>query len=81
LATALYDRIGQGYDATRRADPTIVAALLDAVRLGPGGRVLDAACGTGNYTLALNHAGLSVSGLDASGVMLAAASARSSAVA
>jgi SAM-dependent methyltransferase len=81
MASALYDRIGQGYNSTRRPDPTIFAALANAVRCGPGQRLLDAACGTGNYTLALQHRGASVSGVDASGLMLAAARARSSTIA
>lgn len=74
--TALYDRIGRGYDTTRRADPTIVASLRDAIGLDPAGRVLDVGCGTGNYTMALAQSGARVCGIDASAVMLAAARAR-----
>ena len=81
MAGVLYDRIGQGYNSTRRPDPTIIAALANAVRCGPGQHLLDAACGTGNYTLALPRGGASVSGVDASAVMLGAARTRSSTVA
>ena len=63
---ALYDRIGDGYDATRRADPTIVEALGRLLALPPGGRCLDLGTGTGNYAVALHHAGLEVVGVDPS---------------
>ncbi len=43
----LYDRIGPGYEATRRADPRIAAAILDA--LGPARSVVNVGAGTGNY--------------------------------
>ena len=71
--TALYDRIGRDYNATRRADPSIVAAIGREIGLRPGMRVLDAACGTGNYTVALAAAGGAMVGLDISHVMLAEA--------
>jgi len=41
---ALYDRIGQGYDATRRADPAIVARLIHHLQPIPEGNYLDLAC-------------------------------------
>jgi SAM-dependent methyltransferase len=72
----LYDRIGIGYDATRRADPSIVEALSRGLRLAPGQRVLDAACGTGNYAAALAQRGCAVTGIDISQVMLDALAAR-----
>lgn len=70
---ALYDRIGIGYDTTRRADPQIVHTLIEL--LGPTGdrRVIDVACGTGNYTAALADRGLSMVGLDVAPTMLDAA--------
>jgi ubiquinone/menaquinone biosynthesis C-methylase UbiE len=70
---ALYDRAGGDYDRTRRADPAIVARLLDLLDLPAGGRCLDIACGTGNYTAALGATGIDVTGIDQSAVMLAAA--------
>jgi SAM-dependent methyltransferase len=73
---ALYDRIGAGYDGTRRADPGIVARLRTLLRPVPEGRYLDLACGTGNYTRALAACGGCWSGIDASAVMLRAARER-----
>ena len=77
---ALYDRIGVGYDTTRRADPGIVQQLLGLLDVPAGSSCLDVACGTGNYTIALAGAGLQLTGLDVSRQMLAAACARSGAV-
>jgi len=76
--TALYDRIGSGYDGTRCADPALVERL--AGWLGPAaeGRLLDLACGTGNYTAALAARGGRWTGVDASETMLRAARARGS---
>jgi SAM-dependent methyltransferase len=69
---ALYDRIGIGYDGTRRADPGLAGELHD--HLGPAaGAVLDLACGTGNYTSALAARGRRMIGLDRSPQMLAQA--------
>ena len=50
---AKYDRIGDGYDLTRRADPRIADRLTSLLDAAPGASVLDVACGTGNYTFAL----------------------------
>ena len=67
---AIYDRIGVGYDATRRADPYIVSRLLH--HLGSSSRryCLDLACRTGNYTAAIAAAGNRVIAIDQSAVML-----------
>jgi len=78
---ALYDRIGVGYDTTRRADPGIVARLRGLIAAEPGGHYLDVGCGTGNYTRALAEAGGTWVGLDASAVMLREARARGGGVA
>jgi len=53
-----YDLIGAGYDATRRADPSIAARLAFHLRCAPGECCLDLACGTGNYTTMLARSGL-----------------------
>lgn len=45
--SALYDRIGQGYTSTRRSDPRIAAAILDA--LGNARSVLNVGAGAGAY--------------------------------
>lgn len=56
--SAIYDRIGDGYDTTRRADPEILAELSELLETRNEGTYLDIACGTGNYTSSLaNHGG------------------------
>ncbi|MBC8087955.1 MAG: methyltransferase domain-containing protein [Phycisphaerae bacterium] len=71
---ALYNRIGIGYDNTRRADPYIAGRLASLLRPDHGGRYLDVACGTGNYSAALcNLSGASWFGCDQSLQMLRAA--------
>jgi len=77
---ALYDRIGGGYNTTRRADPGLVRRLLGLLAVPAGSRCLDVACGTGNYTTTLTEAGLRMVGVDVSMRMLSSARARSGAV-
>jgi len=71
--TASYDRIGIGYETTRRADPYIASRLFSLLDLKPGRRCLDVACGTGNYTTALAGLGLSMVGVDLSEYMISQA--------
>ena len=71
-----YDRIGDGYDLTRRADPRIAERLMSLLDAAPGASVLDVACGTGNYTFALAERGLAMVGGDLSQTMLAQARAK-----
>ena len=78
---ATYDAIGEGYDGTRRADPRLVERLIGHLAPVPGGRYLDLACGTGNYTAALAARGLDMTGIDTSDVMLAAARAKAPGIA
>lgn len=68
-----YDRIGIGYETTRRADPYITSRLLSLLDLQPGDRCLDVACGTGNYTTALAASGLRMVGVDLSEYMVSQA--------
>jgi SAM-dependent methyltransferase len=76
-----YDQLGIGYNRTRMADPGIGQILQRLLGgLTPGTPVLDLGCGTGNYTRLLAAAGLAMTGVDPSEVMLKAARARSSAV-
>jgi ubiquinone/menaquinone biosynthesis C-methylase UbiE len=65
-----YDRIGKSYDSTRRADPFILGRLLYHLNSKPGEKILDVACGTGNYTIALAQSGLTMHGIDQSSVMI-----------
>jgi SAM-dependent methyltransferase len=76
----LYDRIGVGYDTTRRADPGIVRRLVDLLAVPVGSACLDVACGTGNYTTALAATGLRMHGAEISRTMLGAARSKSAAV-
>lgn len=73
MPSALYDRIGSAYDATRRADSYIASRLLSHLQRGGSRQCIDVACGTGNYSWALAAAGLSVTGIDASRRMVGAA--------
>ena len=68
--TDKYDRIGDTYDTTRRADPKIVQTLRHHVDLRPSGQYLDIGCGTGNYTTALNKIGGKWTGLEPASEML-----------
>jgi hypothetical protein len=54
----LYDRIGTGYDVTRRADRHLVERLIDHLNPEPRHTYLDIACGTGNYTVAVAQTGI-----------------------
>ena len=47
MSSALYDRIGQGYTSTRRSDPRIAAAILDALENARS--VLNVGAGAGAY--------------------------------
>ena len=69
----LYDRIGTHYDVTRRADPSLVARLIDHLHPEPCRIYLDIACGTGNYTVAVAQSGIGMHGIDQSSRMIATA--------
>jgi SAM-dependent methyltransferase len=65
-----YDAIGSNYDVTRQADPGLVDSLVRLLDTQPGALILDVACGTGNYTVALAERGLRMTGVDISSTML-----------
>lgn len=77
MSFSLYDSIGKTYDSTRCADSKIVEALLRIMNPCAEGKYLDIACGSGNYTVALERSGLRVEGLDISAEMLAKARSKS----
>ena len=77
---ALYDRIGVGYDTTRRADPYLAGRLADLLGVHAAGTYLDVACGTGNYTTALSGRGGRWYGLDRAATMLTTARTKDAAV-
>jgi len=79
-SSPLYDRIGVGYDTTRRADPYLAGRLAELLGVRADGRYLDLACGTGNYTTSLSARGGRWLGVDRSGAMLATARAKRSRV-
>lgn len=65
-----YDKIGTGYNDTRRADPYLLSRMVALLAPMPGERFLDVGCGTGNYTRALAERGLDFTGIDPSALML-----------
>jgi ubiquinone/menaquinone biosynthesis C-methylase UbiE len=67
---ALYDQIGSGYDITRKADPEITRRLYHHLQMQEHQTILDIACGTGNYTVALRNLDVHISGSDISNEML-----------
>ncbi|HMO54840.1 MAG TPA: class I SAM-dependent methyltransferase, partial [Tepidiformaceae bacterium] len=78
---SMFDRISPSYDRVNRimtlnADQRWRRALVRRLDLGPGDLVLDLACGTGDFTMLGRNAGAKAAGLDFSGGMLRAASAR-----
>lgn len=66
----LYDKIGMNYDSTRCADPFITSNLAKILDVSSNSNILDIACGTGNYTIALNDMCLNMTGIDISEDML-----------
>jgi SAM-dependent methyltransferase len=68
-AAADDDRVAEGYRHGAEA-------FVNRLQLGPGLRVLDAACGSGNATIPAARTGAAVTGLDLVGVALEAASVR-----
>ena len=66
---ASYDRIGQGYSRTRRADPRIAQQITALLSLPISSRVVDVGAGTGNYSNALAEAGYSVVAVEPSAAM------------
>lgn len=66
---AKYDQIGNGYNATRRADPRIVDRIVELLALPPGSRILDIGAGTGSYSAALAERGYTMTALEPSSVM------------
>lgn len=73
----LYDHIGSAYDTTRQADPEITSRLRNHLQAPNGSKVLDIACGTGNYTTALENTNLHMTGCDISNEMLKQAKEKS----
>ncbi|MDN5200639.1 class I SAM-dependent methyltransferase [Fulvivirgaceae bacterium BMA10] len=73
---AKYDKIGIGYNQTRKADKYLTDRLFYHLNPAKGKTYLDIGCGTGNYTIALNQKGVSMIGIDPSVEMLKIAKAK-----
>lgn len=65
-----YDKIGQDYNSTRKADPIITNRLISFLAPKTGLKYLDIGCGTGNYTIGLANFGINICGVDPSEKML-----------
>jgi glycine/sarcosine N-methyltransferase len=66
-----YQSISAYYDRIFPADPTALS-FLDS-RVQPGSRILDIACGTGDYSIALAERGHRVTGIDLDRAMIRSA--------
>lgn len=78
--TSLYDNIGLAYDTTRKADLEIARRLRNHLQVSDGSKILDIACGTGNYTVALENSGLHMSSSDVSKEMISQAKEKSNTI-
>lgn len=76
----LYDSIGKGYDQTRKGDPEILVEAASILAIKDGGKYLDVACGSGNYTVGLSQIGGEWFACDVSQNMLAIAREKSTAI-
>lgn len=77
---ARYDKIGVGYDSTRKADKYLSQKMFEFIKSDIGGTYLEVGCGTGNYTSALNQMGLKFIGIDPSDEMLSKAKEKNSSI-
>jgi len=68
--SAKYDKIGVGYNQTRKADSYLLSKLKEHLSPTKEGIYLDIGCGTGNYTNALYEMGYNFIGIDPSKAML-----------
>ena len=66
-----YEELSKYYDDVFPPEQSILAFLADF--LPSGGRVLDLACGTGTYTIALSKLGIASTGIELDATMVAAA--------
>lgn len=71
-----YDRIGSGYNTTRKPDPYLTDRILFHLNPNINSLYLDIGCGTGNYTDQFQKRGFSFIGIDPSEKMLTQARER-----
>ena len=72
-----YDKIGHGYNLTRKGEPKIANDVMSLLNPIEDELFLDIGCGTGNYTVFFEKSGLNCIGIDPSDVMIEAAKLRS----
>lgn len=65
-----YGQVATGYDNSRRVEPAVAVAMVEALHSLRARSVLEIGAGTGNYTGALMASGLSVIPLDRSRTMV-----------
>lgn len=75
-----YDKIGIGYNTTRKADHYLLGRMIHFLKAENGGTYLDIGCGTGNYTIEFSKRGVHMIGIDPSEAMLSIARSRTSSV-
>lgn len=71
-----YNKIGKGYNQTRKADKYLTERLLSLLNPQSGKLYLDIGCGTGNYTHEFQQRGYNFIGIDPSETMLTKAKER-----
>jgi SAM-dependent methyltransferase len=76
METIKYDRIGKGYNNSRKADPYLLDRLFFHLQPTTEEIYLDIGCGTGNYSISLWEKGVSLIGIDPSEAMLSVARER-----
>ena len=76
----IYNKIGVGYNQTRKADPYICKRVHDFLATEPGNTYVDVGCGTGNYTVMMSDMGGNFIGIEPSELMLEAAKNKSAKV-
>lgn len=70
MSAPIYNKIGDGYNTTRRADPYIVSRMLANLQAKQDGRYLDIGSGTANYTAAYTAQGYQFTGAEPSDKMI-----------
>ena len=65
-----YDKIGTGYNNTRKADFRIVNQLVNLIHVKPNGKIADIGAGTGNYSYELAKLDYSVIAIEPSEIMI-----------
>lgn len=73
----LYDKIGTGYNNTRKPDKYILNKITDLLQPKKGNFYLDIGCGTGNYTVKIANENFNFVGVEPSEKMLELAKAKS----